>query len=418
MKNLAYLALALLFNLVAEAQINLTFDPVTETVLENTNRIPLKAGNTYRIRVSPLNSAYIESKITTKSLTITSATPAVLQTFFPGITNNNISSLRGMLPVAINNKSEIFGEGQAKYLVLEQLKTRADNLYATTKFNCQPATATAALQAIVGDFNATNVPDNSDIKRHVKLYIQFVLAADAYFQNIVLKDPAATDADLAQTAELHYMAQNVAAIDYFSMLMSVINSLTCNNYVESKSFKAKKDVVEASVLLIDTYKKDTLYNSKLSFYTRSNFAFHFSSGFFYNDISEKTYYVSNRNAAINNIIEEDGNRSYDIAFGALGHVSYKLDTWLRAGVGVGAAVSMFDGKIRYLVGPSLMFGRQQQLGINAGWSFAKVKVLSTAVFNDQIGYHVPAAVTSVPTNDRLETGVFIGITYNLFSTKE
>ena len=88
-----------------------------------------------------------------------------------------------------------------------------------------------------------------------------------------------------------------------------------------------------------------------------------------------------------------------------------------AGISIGATLSPFDGKLRYLTGASFLFGEQKFIAVNAGIAFAKMSVLSNAIYHDQSGYYQSKDLSTINTVERIISGFYIGLTYNFINKK-
>ena len=232
-----------------------------------------------------------------------------------------------------------------------------------------------------------------------------------------LKQP---NADMLESySQLVFLAEQVEKSDFRKYSNFIHKSQTSKNQTNSIKFSPSKDGVDIDITLINSYVKDTLLKKPFSVYSSGGLSFDFTTGFFYSDIVERSYFLRARedDTTRTNVIEEN-TRDFDISFGALGHVSYKFASSFKAGLSMGASLSPLDGKTRYLVGGSFIFGRQNQVALNAGMSLARIKILSGSVQGDSEGIFVPASVTAVPTFERVERGFYLGITYNLTSEKK
>jgi len=213
------------------------------------------------------------------------------------------------------------------------------------------------------------------------------------------------------------MTDSIKSVNFLSCVNFIENSRNARDYIEYIPFKAEKDLVDLRVIFTDKYTKDTIYNSSLPFYTSRNFSFDFSSGFFLSFIHEDLYYLEKRDSLTNNVLPENNSAS-DISIGALGHLSWKFTSWFKAGISIGAALSPFDAKTRYLIGSSAIFGREKQLGINLGCALARMDLLSQKVREDTAGKYLPADIKDIPTYKKIQPGLYVGITYNLISGKK
>lgn len=407
--------------------IDLRYDSKKKHFIENTESIKFKYGKTYQLRILNVNTSFIDSKIESKSYILSSSTPEILKPILPGI-SDEASVLEGFTKEdSLNLKgqlNEVYLETVRKYNNLKELKSNSDALYKWNLLKIESKKADSikadSIKKIVLAIFA--VDSLSDLKRKVNLSVKYVEIANELFKSKMEGidiDKIIKNKIIDNYAEISHILEVIKSDNYLKYVNFIEKSLASKDNIMSKPFKAEKDLVDLNITLIDTYKPDTLYNSFVSFYTSGNLSFDFSTGFFYNNLYEESYYLEKRetDSLVNNVLKND-NCMFDVSFGALGHFSYKIKNNIKIGVSTGAAISPIDGKTRYLVGGSLLFGRKKQIGINGGWIFAKMKVLSNKVKSDELGKFVDIDVESVPTYDKTESGFYFGITYNLTSKKK
>jgi len=399
--------------------IELKFDPVKKEFDKKTESVKVKSGVSYKVKITGLNTSVFDYGIKIKSYTLTSPVPDILKPFLPDISkilrldSTKFSMLGEVVETAFGlNLNRLYAESKVKYDKLCQLKIVSDSLYEHTKSKININEAYAALNDIKKIFEANSL---NEIKRQVILFSKYIILAQEIYKNEIGKKP--NDEMIINYNELSCIYDTIKTKNYLLYVTFIENSLKAKDYIESRPFKAEKDIIDLNLTFVDNYVKDTVYKSSLSFYIRGNLSFDFSTGFFYNNLHENSYYLEKRDTLKNNVFIEKCSTS-DISFGALGHFSYKFLNWFKAGLSMGAALSPFDGKTRYLLGGSLIFGRKNELGINGGLVLAKLKVLSNSVKNDEKGNYVPVSITSVPTYEKIKSGFYIGLTYNITSTKK
>ncbi len=206
-------------------------------------------------------------------------------------------------------------------------------------------------------------------------------------------------------------------MDYAYLLNFIEASQQAVSSLPIAGFTATGDVVDVALQIVDTYTNRTLLEETLSFATYKNFSFDFSTGFFYNNLVAREYYLT-ENEQGKLYIQEENKSKTDISIGALGHFTYKfLPDW-RGGIALGAAISPFDGNLRYLLGPTLIWGGQKQVSLTFGLALAQMDELSSAVLHDETGMYLPQNFGNIPTINKLQKGFFIGITYNLTNRKQ
>tara|TARA_R110002050_G_scaffold24064_1_gene64074 strand:+ start:549 stop:2138 length:1590 start_codon:yes stop_codon:yes gene_type:complete len=195
----------------------------------------------------------------------------------------------------------------------------------------------------------------------------------------------------------------------------IVNSTKAQDYQNNaKEYYVRRDLLDIDVVLVDRFSQDTLLVQNLPVFSRGTEArLRFSTGFFYNNVVQKAYFLKARNDETKSVIQENGSE-LDIALGAQAHIGLKMDAWWDLSLNLGAAVSPLDGKTRYLIGVGILTGYQRRFGLSAGWAVSRVNVLSDAVITSEEGdLVVPIALESVPTVSRNKWGFYIGLTYNL-----
>lgn len=400
--------------------INLHFDYQKKEFTSKTEKIKFKAGKTYQVIIYNVNTAIISSELKPDSYHLSSPTPEILIPFYQEIDEASDAITRDISESTSpkNPLDEIFIQAIKDYNNLRTLKIKSDSLYKSISDSLykpgkihQNNNSLKAYSAKNEVFKVFDVDTLPDLKRQVNITISYIEIANDIFKSKM--KGISIDNDLVEkSAEMLYISNTIKSGNYLGYVNFIENALNPDTIIISEPFRAEKDIVELKITLIDSYKSDTLYNSSIPFYTRGNLSFGFSTGFFYNNSREDSYYLEERDASKNNILKND-NPSFDVSFGALGHLSYKLTSFTKLGVSMGVALSPLDGKTRYLIGGSILFGREKQVGINGGLVLAKLETLSNSVKNDAYGDYVPAATTYVPTYSTIKSGFYFGITYNL-----
>ncbi|MCK9401699.1 MAG: hypothetical protein M0Q51_17160 [Bacteroidales bacterium] len=423
MKKVTILMTFVLFSIISYSQklIELNYDSGKKEICEKTKKINLRVGELYKVKINGINSSVINAKLETTTYSLNSNTPELIKPLFPGVVD--ASQLENLFYFvdslfAVSRLNDIYDEALSKWNILSELKSFADTLYKKTENSPNPKESSTALY---NAYSLLNVHSNDELKKQTSILINFIILAKEIYQKKM--EEASPDNIIAEQliqncSELYFYYEKLTKDNYLRYATFIIESQKSKPYLESETFKAEKDLVDLNVILVNNYVKDTVLKDVLPFYTKGSWSFDFSSGFFYDNLVEKSYYIEKRDTLINNILEEERTNSFDVAFGALGHFSYKFTNSFLAGLSMGAAISPFDAKVRYLLGASFLFGRRNQVGLNAGLSLVKFKELSNAVKEDEIGKYVPASVTSVPTYDKLISGIYFGITYNLTSKKK
>lgn len=171
---------------------------------------------------------------------------------------------------------------------------------------------------------------------------------------------------------------------------------------------------------IDTYMNDTVSTFTRDLFSKrvGGIGLSFSSGFFYTEgLSDIPYYLRPRPDE-NLSVLQDRRVFSDISIGGLGHVYTNISSAIKTGPTIGLAISPFDGKSRYLLGWSILMGREKMIGLSVGKAWAKQKQLSSLVSSDSPGQYLPKGTTAIPTFDKIVSSWFFGVTYNLITTRK
>ena len=119
-----------------------------------------------------------------------------------------------------------------------------------------------------------------------------------------------------------------------------------------------------------------------------------------------------------NFVEQENENLNDISLGALSHISYKVKSNIALGFNLGAALSPFDGKTRYLTGGSVIFGKKNIVAISLGMATAKTKVISNQVENLESNLTLPRTITTVPMYSKWNNSFYFGVSYNIPKLKK
>ncbi|WP_405567243.1 hypothetical protein [Polaribacter sp. Asnod6-C07] len=309
---------------------------------------------------------------------------------------------------------DLYSLAEEKADLLDTLKEVINDLYKETLINSDNSKAISLEQGILKNFNVSN---KNDLVKEVSRAVYFIKAAEIVFKLRLEKIDKPSIRMTILYAYLKEIETKLSVEGYLKDIEFLNASKTATDSIKLESFKAKNTGLQAEVILINKRTNDTIKSQKINFYTKQNFTFDFSSGFFHTNKVDQGYYLEKRDTLVNNILKENPKKG-DVSIGALGHVSWRYTSWFKAGFNLGASLSLFDGKTRYLVGTSAIFGRDNQVAINLGASFTQIKELSKAVREDDIGLYVDASVTEIPTFNRIRSGFYFGITYNVTTTKK
>ncbi len=370
----------------------------------------------YTLILKHINSAHIApfSEVTTSRFV--SDIPDILRSIYVGIPNDAVGS---NLPANAPVQRVIYQRASAYYRDLVAIQHISDDLYQQTRFNPNPEIAKAKEQEL---FQALEVGSIQEAYAHAVRAKEYIASMEEVY-NAQLDKVNIQAGDMPDFMEEYANIKSynsvIEAVDYAYLLNFIDASQQAVSSISIASFTATGDVVDVALQLVDTYTNTTLLEETLSFATYKNFSFDFSTGFFYNNLVEPEFYLKqNENEEGNVYIQEENKSNTDISVGALGHFTYKFLPEWRGGIALGAAISPFDGKLRYLLGPTLIWGGQKQLSLTFGLALAQMDELSSAVIRDKTGAYLPSNVGDIPTVNKLQKGFFIGITYNLTNTKQ
>lgn len=391
----------------------------------------LKMDSTYILRIKKVNPAHVKVKIEAKSFEIHTPTPTVLTPLLQVPGSLQLGSLgRGESSPHPFNRDYSGSDPIKMYRQeleisidkLAEIKRISDNLYISTKEAPDSSLAAEALKKATRLYES-HVPGSPRTKKplleSVGLDISKVLYSHAYL-----------DAYIKQLRTFNSEIADLYAFSlYWNSFLTKTNFLEYPAYIQtstsykagevsSKPFKAEKDLTELRIILVDTYKKDTLYNAKNTLHHYNSIGLSFSTGFFYtNGLSDQLFYIEEPENGIRRVRTED-EQKFDISIGAFGHLYYRASPSLRAGPGLGLSVSPFDGKTRYMIGGGILVGTEKMIALTAGLAWGKVKQLSAKVSKDDSGYFLANDVEEVPVFDKIKRSFYIGLTYNLASTRQ
>lgn len=368
----------------------------------------IRKGQAYALKFSGINTAHHRFKLEAKSFELYSPLPESLKPLLSGLAG----SLRGAGMDAKAMEDELLKSMNR----LIKLKEIADEVYKQSKYKPLDAAALQIAKANVGKIYVNGISPQ----------LQHLVGADIYLLNAAAESLRAAVDNARQfnpeivkrLALASARADDLKKNDYLFIAQYLIRSEKAEGFVVSKPFRSEKDLTELRMILFDSYAKDTVYKTTETLYNFGGIGLSFSTGFIYTEsISEKPYYLQARTDG-NMAVLHDRPLVSDISIGAFGHLYYKFTSAVRFGPGIGLSVSPFDGKTRYLAGGGFLFGREKMIGVIGGWAWAKSKLLSDQVRQDAQGLYLPAGATAVPTYERLKSSFFIGLTYNLTSTRK
>lgn len=286
----------------------------------------------------------------------------------------------------------------------------------------------AELQAQVLELSETVF--NQTIEKSEILKIRSLLEENElwviYINNIITRDiTSLSSIDLYSKfiAKRGLLKQNssnyVQAILTFHGIINPINTVNIE-YLQGDKFTVKGDLTNIKYAIQNKLTSDTLAIGSLQLPTYDYWTFDFSTGFYWNKLTNDSFTLSQYNVDSTSItFQKDYGKSSDIAFGGQLNLTYMASGHLGIGINTGAAVSLYDGSTKYLLGGHIKIGSRNQLMLSGGITIGKVKRVSDVIMSDPIFRQdnntiiVPSRFTELKLVDKVETSIFIGLSYNL-----
>jgi len=428
--KLLFTSLILILPALSFAQsIEYDYDSKTNTITAKSKIEPNK-GDSYYIKLNKVNTAYYQVKINPVQSNFKSTIPDILKSVLPGISTSDISilnihqlqSIPGV-PLIPSNYYEkiqsVFNDAAEEFNKLQELVEINNSLKAyiiTNKddYNLCKQKALPEITKVCTMFS--NAANKKTLKENINISIHSFIASWATAKTMIETAPGANPEKLVDLLK-DFNLYNQFVIDNQDKFLGIVDFLystsTAEEDIKSSMFKNLKDKTTINFLILNKLSGDTILKSKEELFSSKGWKLDFTTGFFYNNLFSKDYYLT----TINNekkILEEDS-QNFDIAIGAMAHLTYRVTSSFKVGPGLGVALSPLDGKTRYLFGLTTILGRKNQLAINFGPALSKVKQLSGKISLDGKNQVDPlsADVTSVTTYEKMKWGGFLGLTYNL-----
>jgi hypothetical protein len=149
----------------------------------------------------------------------------------------------------------------------------------------------------------------------------------------------------------------------------------------------------------------------IQFYNKGYYRYGFSSGFFFSNLTNPSFYFADSSNAHKNI-QKENKPKLDISIGALFHVQYVLKSYLKVGPCIGIGVSLNDLKSKYMFGLAVTAGRKSEFTLSLGIAGSNIAHVSNSV--NSPGYKVDVT-KAPPTYDKWTWGYFAGISYSIFN---
>ena len=443
-------ASSIIFGAFAQPSIKIRYDTASKSLNKRiTEKMDIKSGMSYKVEVGGINTSFIGAKVVTKNYYLSSETPEILKPIFPGIAGSG--DIGYLFPKSMEDTVRadritildyIFRKSKEEFTLLNLVKEASDELYSNVESGTLPIddqreiakdyiqNLCSEINEIQGGYDSLDLQEEEvtlqidSIQARAELSVAYIKSVIGIYRGLLSDNvdiEKISDRTIAYYAELKEIDVRLKEENNYRKYVSFLRkSLNAQETVQNiKPFQAEKDFTEIDVAIINTYTSDTLNKSTFELYHSRKWSFDFSTGFFYNTITEPSYYLA-ENDSLTKVVKEEDNIDFDISIGALGHLTYLFTNRDRFGFSMGAALSPIDEKIRYLFGLSYLRGKRNQIAINFGAALAKVKKLS-AVTQTESGSGdilVPASNSDIPTFETTDWGFYFGISYNLTSKKE
>lgn len=394
----------------------------------------LGKNKTYTFVVRDINTAYFDVKFSATSKNLKSSIPDVLKGVIPGFPGEIVFGRQeGFLkaneslsmPTASGLYDTEFREAMGAYEKLRQVVDLAQQLLVVIKANPDGVSghrvcvsdAGAKQAALENALGAGPLTHEAALKVIERLKQQFTGNVAFISEAITIRLPAAQAQGVLNNYKDLQKANQVFTSnkDLYAKSVDVIyHTLTSNNF-STKEFQVTKEVTSIKITVVDKFKGDTVLTRSFDYFYKGGLDFDVTTGFFASNLYSKSYYINRNNPDGSRTIEREDSPGFDLGIGALAHLNYKFSSAAKGGLCVGAYLSTFDTKTRYLIGPSFVFFRKNQLAVSGGLVIGKISKLSGAVSSngDKIDRPLPADISSAPMYDKWKTGYFGAITYNL-----
>jgi len=427
-----------------DSTLTLVFDKKKKTI--KAQKRTLEQGKLYTLRVDGVNTSYMKLNISSLEKELVTPIPEILKPILPGITasktfNQSVDSITLVEGLRNNEYVKLYANVRGNLLFLENLKKYSTNIYKSLVEEkiADSLIQKTSLQNTITMIKEFGIEEELDKDKYIKNKSEYdAKLREAIVQSIVqfssarkfIEGKITTGFETAQSTRENQLVQLHASLTqlesrikveeylkYYSLLIKAQKIETFQIW-PTKLF-SNKDVLETSISIVNTFSKDTIYNNKIDFYTRGGggLRLNFSTGFIYNNVVEKSYFLQQRDSLTKSVNVEESD-DFDISIGGLAHLTYKFSSHTDIGLNIGLSVSPLDGNTRYLLGGGFLFGKKNKIGLTAGAVVSRINKLSGAVQQDGQGNFVPTALTAVPVSKQNEWGFYFGLTYNILRNKK
>lgn len=178
----------------------------------------------------------------------------------------------------------------------------------------------------------------------------------------------------------------------------------------SKPYKIKRDYTTLKVSMVTAGEKDGHRDTlalEVEYFNNHYWKFDFTTGIFLNTTQDPTFYYADSTT-----VKKEKKALFDMALAGLFHFNYVMRSYFKPGMCMGAGISLFDLKPKYMLGLSLVVGRKNEFAFSGGLCGSNLAHVSSSV-------HSPGYTADIdkgpPTFDKWTWGYFFGISYSLFN---
>jgi hypothetical protein len=380
--------------------------PIT---LASGNPTALHNDNIYQFQLNSVNSAFYDVKFDVtkekKDITI----PSSLTAPFPnGTTTSEETEARHMKLATPVHKPQMPDKLEEDFTELKNYYTSGLATYKSLIADQRDTGAcrTEASAAILTLSNHLGQPGNDadNLLALVKAKIQ-----DFRSRFQLAKDKGEETND-DRWVDIYNWNTTIDSNEVFLLKLPVILKAysQCLKSVTSPYYNIKKaDYIHVNITVYGNKftTHDSLCNLKTTFYRIHYWTFDVTSGTFFNTLASQSYHYTD---TLGGYARESKSRS-DLSLGALIHFHYVVSPAFKPGICVGAAVSVLDGKTKYLGGGSLTIGRRSEFSLSGGAAVSSLPAPSNGIpitgFKSTLG-------GTVPTYNKTTWGWFAGLTYS------
>lgn len=154
-----------------------------------------------------------------------------------------------------------------------------------------------------------------------------------------------------------------------------------------------------------------VYYREYIFHNRWGFKADFSAGFVATKLMDHRYIMKSvqdsTGASFNQILRQDDGK-FQIGVAIHGHFYTRFARRFNLALSPGFSFNT-DSRVNYLLGGSILMGKEQRFIINGGIAFGKVLRISDIY---EVGDLIDTNITEVPTKEKWNRGWYLGVSYN------